>query len=175
MAVVKPIIFQVVGFQNSGKTTIITQLIKELKAEGLQVASIKHHGHGGKPSVAENKDTSRHLEAGAIASLVEGEGRLLLQVEKSFTIEEKIQLLRLVSPDIVFIEGYKKKDFPKLVLIREKRDIELLPSLKNVKAVMVWDQQLTESVKRLTDLPCFSMKEISMLIHWTKAYLMKSL
>lgn len=55
MAVVTPIIVQVVGFQNSGKTTFVKKLLQELSKQNIYVATIKHHGHGGKPDVVEKK------------------------------------------------------------------------------------------------------------------------
>ncbi|HJV30673.1 MAG TPA: molybdopterin-guanine dinucleotide biosynthesis protein MobB, partial [Bacillales bacterium] len=89
MALVKPMIFQVVGYQNSGKTTFITKILKQLKIEGDSVGVIKHHGHGGKPDVYEQKDSARHIENGAIATIVEGNGRLLLQAEQAmWTLQE---------------------------------------------------------------------------------------
>ena len=50
MALVTPFIFQIVGYQNSGKTTFLNKLISHLTAVGINTATIKHHGHGGKPS-----------------------------------------------------------------------------------------------------------------------------
>ncbi|GAA3320219.1 hypothetical protein GCM10020331_030320 [Ectobacillus funiculus] len=47
---VRPVILQIAGYQNSGKTTVAEQIISSLTKEGLRVASFKHHGHGGKTS-----------------------------------------------------------------------------------------------------------------------------
>lgn len=44
-------ILQVVGHQNSGKTTLIEKCIKELTNHGIKVGTFKHHGHGGKPDI----------------------------------------------------------------------------------------------------------------------------
>lgn len=44
-------ILQIVGYQNSGKTTLMEKLIQALTYEGMKVATIKHHGHGGYPEV----------------------------------------------------------------------------------------------------------------------------
>ena len=40
-----PFIFAISGYKNSGKTTLITKLIPELKQRGYRVAVIKHDGH----------------------------------------------------------------------------------------------------------------------------------
>lgn len=65
-------IIQIVGYQNSGKTTLMEQLIKHATKEGLRVGTIKHHGHGGAPVENLSKDSNRHEQAGARVSAVEG-------------------------------------------------------------------------------------------------------
>ena len=98
MALVKPVIYQVVGYQNSGKTTFLLKLIQVLKGYDLKVATIKHHGHGGYPDVSQQKDSSKHLDAGAAVALVEGEGRIVLQAEDSnWNLDEQIKLMELFS------------------------------------------------------------------------------
>jgi molybdopterin-guanine dinucleotide biosynthesis protein B len=167
LALVKPVIFQIVGYKNSGKTTVMTNLIKRLKADGQNVVSIKHHGHGGKPETAKNNDSSKHLESGAIASIVEGEGSLLLQTEKAVqTIEEKIKLAAFFQPDVILIEGYKNESYPKLLLVRRKEDLELL-QLRNIQVILVWDEALEESFDHV---PWFYINDPS-AINWTADYL----
>lgn len=80
---VTPKILQVVGYQNSGKTTFVTQLVQALTEKDFNVATIKHHGHG-EPDVVTNKDSSRHIVSGASTTIVEGEGMLLMQAKSIF-------------------------------------------------------------------------------------------
>lgn len=135
MAVVNPVIVQVVGFQNSGKTTFVKKLLHELSKQNRSVATIKHHGHGGKPDIVEKKDSSEHIHSGAFASLVEGEGRLLLQVEKEeWDLQEQIHILCSLNPDVIVIEGHKNERFHKIILLRDKEDFDALKSLENVMA-----------------------------------------
>jgi molybdopterin-guanine dinucleotide biosynthesis protein B len=137
MALVTPFIFQIVGYQNSGKTTFLNQLLSHLTAQGIKAATIKHHGHGGKPAIADNKDSTRHITAGASASLVEGGGRLLLQVEDvEWTLKGKIKLISHINPDVILIEGHKFEKYPKAVFIRNEEDVQLLEELKNVELVL---------------------------------------
>ncbi|WP_234969303.1 molybdopterin-guanine dinucleotide biosynthesis protein B [Bacillus massilinigeriensis] len=147
MAMVKPVIYQIAGYQNSGKTTVISALVRTLKERGMRIAVIKHHGHGGMPDVASEKDSGRHIKAGAIYSLVEGGGRLVLHAEKEkWSLEEQLTLLISQQPDVILIEGYKKADFEKTVLIRTKDDLPLLEELTNVASVLVMDSALEEGV-----------------------------
>lgn len=149
MAMVNPTIFQIVGFQNSGKTTLIKKVIGELENLGLTAVTIKHHGHGGKPDFLEEKDSYQHLQAGALATLVEGNGHLLLQSKKKqWSLEEKIQLLSFFQPNIILIEGHKHESFPKAVLIRNEEDLSLLDELDNIMVVFYW-QQLENDLKSI--------------------------
>lgn len=136
-------VLQIVGFQNSGKTTLMEKLISALSQQGYRVASIKHHGHGGKPSVspAARKDSARHQHAGAFLSGVEGAGELHLTVEKDFwSLKDLLKLYGQFSPDIILVEGYKREPFPKVALLRSKDDESLL-ELDNIAAVISWVPQ----------------------------------
>lgn len=147
MALVDPVIFQIVGFQNSRKTTFMNKLIQELTKDQLKVVTIKHHGHGGKPFIDEQKDSSLHVNAGATASVVEGEGRLILQGEKSkWPLEEQIELLSFFKPDIILIEGHKYAHYPKAVLLRNREDLQLLTTLRNIKVIFYLEDSLAEMI-----------------------------
>ena len=160
MAVVNSTIFQIVGYQNSGKTTLIKHLIRELGKLGLTAVSIKHHGHGGAPSFNKEKDSFQHLKAGAIASIVEGDGHLLLQSQKSkWSIQEQIQLQSFFQPDVILVEGHKKELFPKAVIIRKREDLTLLDSLENIKIVFYWEKDLIEKVENLKPYPFFHIND----------------
>lgn len=140
MAMVKPVIFQIAGFQNSGKTTFIKKLLRHLNKKGLSAATIKHHGHGGKPVLDETKDSAQHVAAGAVVSLVEGDGRLIIHAEKKqWSLEEKLRLLLPFQTDVILIEGHKGEDFPKAVLLRTWEEAEKLLRLTSIQAVYYWD------------------------------------
>lgn len=153
-----PFIFQIVGYQNRGKTTFITKLIQELRKEKVETAVLKHHGHGGKPDTALKKDSTKHFEAGAAASLVEGDGsiELLGNFKSGPTLPELLQVLGIFHPDVILIEGYKQEDFPKVILMKEDSDFELLKRLTNVQAVVAWPTCL-EQAKTLAHVPVFPL------------------
>jgi molybdopterin-guanine dinucleotide biosynthesis protein B len=165
-----PFIFQIVGYQNSGKTTLITKIIELLASENWKVGTVKHHGHGGMLESPSGKDSSRHIDAGAIASLVEGNGSMILQVEKqSLTLEDQIQIMGIFKVDFILIEGHKKAEFPKVVLLRDSRDVELLEKLTNVVAFFYWDQDLYSSID-CNNIPRFHINDEKGQL-WLKQYL----
>ncbi|WP_419888717.1 molybdopterin-guanine dinucleotide biosynthesis protein B [Neobacillus niacini] len=160
MAMVKPVIFQIVGYQNSGKTTIIMKLIEILKKNDLKSVTIKHHGHGGRPDILSQKDSAKHINAGAVASLIEGGGRLCLQAdETALTLEEQIRFVDFFRPDIIFIEGHKMKSYPKLLILRDRNDLPLISDVSNIKTVIVWDKELINAVREKLEVPVFHITE----------------
>lgn len=171
MALVNPFIFQVVGYQNSGKTTVVSTLIKELNKLGRQVAVIKHHGHGGRPEVVETKDSVKHVVAGALAAVVEGGGRLILQADQpSWNLADEIQLIRFFQPDILLIEGHKRENYPKLLLLKEKKDLELLHFISNIKIVLAWEQALQKQFESISTAPSFLLND-QQGVAWTVQYI----
>ncbi|MDG2794460.1 molybdopterin-guanine dinucleotide biosynthesis protein MobB, partial [Vibrio parahaemolyticus] len=100
--------------------------------------TIKHHGHGGFPEVAQ-KDSERHRKAGAVVSSVEGAGLLSLSsLREEWSLQEIIRLYEFFEVDTILIEGYKKESYPKVVLLRSEEDVELLLKVENIVAVITW-------------------------------------
>lgn len=85
-------VLAVTGFSNSGKTTLIVELIQHCVARGERVAAIKHTHHD--VSDRNEGDTSLFLEAGA--------SQVILLNDR-----EAIQWGALAPIDVVFIEGFK--------------------------------------------------------------------
>ncbi|SEN14272.1 molybdopterin-guanine dinucleotide biosynthesis protein B [Mesobacillus persicus] len=166
-----PVILQIVGYQNSGKTTAMYEVIQRLSLKGQKVVTIKHHGHGGKPDIAEGKDSARHVEGGALASLIEGEGRVLLHAEQSeWTLKEQIHLLLALSPDIVLIEGHKHEGYPKAVLLRDESDFHLLDELDNIKVVYCFLEDLAYKLPEQLAYPVVSSRVE--LYNWIEDYVL---
>lgn len=171
MALVRPVIFQVVGFQNSGKTTITSKLIETLTNQGLKTVTIKHHGHGGRPDVAGQKDSTKHLAAGAAASLVEGGGRLILHAEQcEYDLKEQIELMKFFHPDVILVEGYKREGYPKLLLIRDKQDLPLVDLVNNVHAVVYWKEEMKNLIFAKLEVPGFHISNEA-AIDWTVQFI----
>lgn len=124
-------IVQVVGYQNSGKTSLVSRMTEHFTARGLRVGVIKHHGHDS-PLEIPLKDSHRHAEAGAKISSVIGKEGVLIEWRE-------VDSFRLLVDwythhvDLLLIEGYKQKTYPKLVVVREGQSPP--DNLTNVLAV----------------------------------------
>jgi molybdopterin-guanine dinucleotide biosynthesis adapter protein len=170
MAMVEPFVFQVVGFQNSGKTTFIKSLLEELHRSGTKTGIIKHHGHGGKPDIKETKDSSSYLQTGSMVSIVEGEGRLLLQSEKeNWSLPEQIRILHHFHLDIILVEGHKFEEYPKALIIRNEEDLFLIEQLKNIVVVFYRDHSVSRYVE--TNIPSFPLNHegLQWVLHYIKS------
>ncbi|MDR7245519.1 molybdopterin-guanine dinucleotide biosynthesis protein B [Priestia megaterium] len=158
-------VLQVVGFQNSGKTTLVEKLIKKAKQFDLRVGSIKHHGHGGPPdSSSQLKDSQRHHQAGADVAGVEGDGILQLTADsQDWSLKKLIDFYQFFSPDVIFVEGYKKESYRKVVLIRSEEDLTLLSSLTHIICV-ISHVPLKKEVQRA--YPIFHLQEEELYLNF---------
>lgn len=156
-------VFQIVGFKNSGKTTLIKNLIHLLTDQQIEVAVLKHHGHGGIPDIGEN-DSEQHFSAGAAASMVEGAGtiQLLSRMSKNEppSVPALLGVLRFFEPHVILIEGYKREIYPKAVLIKEESDLKLLNELDNIQAVIAWPDCYQKAANLVSKpIPIFQLGE----------------
>ncbi|MDA1907923.1 molybdopterin-guanine dinucleotide biosynthesis protein B [Bacillus cereus] len=158
-----PSILQIVGYQNSGKTTLVEKIVHTLAERKMKVATIKHHGHGGFPEVAQ-KDSERHRKAGAVVSSVEGAGFLSLSsLRENWSLQEIIRLYEFFEVDTIVIEGYKKESYPKVVLLRSAEDVELLHNVENIIAVITW---YDAPVNLREEYKVFHITEEELCIDW---------
>ena len=87
-------ILAVTGYSNTGKTTLIVELIAHCVARGERVAAIKHTHH--EVNDLDRGDTARFRAAGASPVILVGD------------IDDPRQLLaRIGDADVVLIEGFK--------------------------------------------------------------------
>ncbi|MDN7228014.1 molybdopterin-guanine dinucleotide biosynthesis protein B [Planococcus sp. N064] len=134
-------VLQIVGFKNSGKTTLMNQLIERAQTSGRKVSAIKHHGHGGKPELPPKEtDSTQFLASGAASSLVYGDGLVQMHLEEpEADLERFIRFSLLANPDLILIEGFKAASYPKIVLVRSQEDWRELGALSNIQLVIVHD------------------------------------
>ncbi|MBL0389209.1 molybdopterin-guanine dinucleotide biosynthesis protein B [Tumebacillus sp. ITR2] len=129
--------FAVVGYKNTGKTTLVSRLVARLTQLGYRVGTCKHDGSHDLRLDAEGTDSAKHRQAGAEVVLVAGREQAFLQ--RSYEVEPTLEewLLQLSDPalhlDVIVVEGWKHSDLPKIVLLGP----ENLEHLSNVLAYAV--------------------------------------
>ena len=117
----------IVGWKNSGKTTLVEALVREMTAHGLRISTIKHAHHAFDIDVP-GKDSFRHREAGAYEVIVASGHRWALMHELREAIEPPMEELiaRLAPCDLVLIEGFKRGRHPKIEVARFAREEGLI-------------------------------------------------
>jgi molybdopterin-guanine dinucleotide biosynthesis protein MobB len=113
----RPAVVAFVGGHDSGKTSIIVELVPRLKARGLTVGTIKHTTRDVDDDAA-GKDSRRHADAGAeVAALVTPRRSTARRFGDEEAIEELLRR-EFRGCDLVLVEGYKTLALPKIEVVR---------------------------------------------------------
>ncbi len=136
----KQLIIAISGVKNSGKTTLIENIIPILTEKGFKVATIKHDGHDFEPDV-KNTDTFRHKKSGAYGTGIFSNNRFM--VNKDISVSESDLIDFFPEADIIFLEGFKNSDYRKIEIYRTVNSISPVCS-KNVIAIITDDENCLE-------------------------------
>jgi len=111
-------VYGVIGWKNSGKTSLMERLVAEITSRGFSVSTVKHVHHTvdlDQPG----KDTFRHRQAGAREVVLASKDRFALMVEhRGPEPDLSAVLARLAPVDLVLVEGYKRDSHQKLEVWR---------------------------------------------------------
>ncbi len=155
----------IVGWHNSGKTTLGLLLLGALRERGLKVGVIKHAGHA--PSFdSEGSDSWRYADAGAnFVALASSHG--IMTIERFDRAPSLDRVLRRLPSglDMVLVEGYKGAEIPKIEVRRGSGDQEPITEGDERLALLIseWDEDRgpifdPDSVRRVVDLICAAME-----------------
>ena len=134
----------IVGFKNSGKTTLIKKLTETLKTiDNYRITVIKHSSSP--MELDETKDSEKLFKFSDNVIGLFKDAELNLKKDKTSYND----IVRTLDTDILIVEGFKSvKNLPKLICINEIEDIEKLSdgleigyfSLKPIKdsKVKIW-------------------------------------
>jgi molybdopterin-guanine dinucleotide biosynthesis protein B len=127
----------IIGYSNTGKTTLIEKLIPIFRARGLSVSAVKNAHHGfdmDRPG----KDSFRYREAGAGQVLIATGQRWALLTETPQRAATLDELLALLAPcDLAIVEGFKSEGQIPRIEVRRSVNSEppIFPHDPNVIAV----------------------------------------
>lgn len=119
MAITPDKVFGITGWKNSGKTTLVEALVRELTGRGYRVSTIKHAHHAFDIDVP-GKDSYRHRKAGAHEVIVASEQRWALMHELRNESPPSLAdlLIHLGDCELVLVEGFKGDAHPKIEVLR---------------------------------------------------------
>lgn len=130
----KQLILAISGVKNSGKTTLIENIIPILSSKGVKVATIKHDGHDFEPDVP-NTDTYKHRQSGAYGVAIFSKNKYMLV--KNEEVSEVELINQFCDADIILLEGFKNSNYPKIEVIRKGNSTT--PVCKNNVLALVTD------------------------------------
>jgi molybdopterin-guanine dinucleotide biosynthesis adapter protein len=108
-------IIGIVGWKNSGKTTLTVKLVEEFTRRGLRVATVKHAHHSFQIDDA-NTDSARHRRGGAKQIAIVSAKRWALVSELGDAAEPDFaDVIAALDPaDLIIVEGYKSAPIRKI-------------------------------------------------------------
>ncbi len=114
-------VFGVVGWKDTGKTTLVAGLVRLFTERGLRVSTIKH-AHSGYELDREGSDSAAHRKAGAAQTALVSDSRWALLTEKARAETDQLDamLARLDPCDLVLVEGFKGSRHAKIECVGSK-------------------------------------------------------
>ena len=161
-----------VGNSNSGKTTLIEQLVRELKKLGYRVATVKHAPHGfniDRPG----KDSYRLKEAGSDVVVVSSPTQLAL-IKDIETEASLSQIATLIGNkvDIILLEGFKSTKEPKIAILNDESDTNFFSQEENILTAIIArpssqgkPQFADEDITKIINLIVDHIRDTSVQIH----------
>jgi molybdopterin-guanine dinucleotide biosynthesis protein MobB len=135
-------VIAVVGTKKTGKTTLVTALVRSLAKHG-RVGTIKNMAH----HPVDRGDTKRHFDAGADEVMGLGEARLKVTRDRG-NLESSLAELEKDGMDYVVVEGFKQSSLPKIVMA----DIDVPNTLRSVKVSDINDDLIGDLTELILDL-----------------------
>lgn len=117
-------VFSVIGFTNSGKTSTLLEIIKELVKRGKTVHTVKAIHIDGFSIESEGKDSWLHREAGASRTATRSNVETTIMYQKAMSAKE---LIPFFDADYLILEGFSsEKKVPKVLCSKNLDDLEKL-------------------------------------------------
>jgi molybdopterin-guanine dinucleotide biosynthesis protein B len=117
--IILPPVLSIVGKSESGKTTLIENLIPALKKRGYRIGVVKHAHHGFEID-RKGKDSYRHKQAGADSVMIVSPGTIaMIKRVSTERLEDLIPFFGDV--DLLITEGFKRDPAPKIEVFRAER------------------------------------------------------
>ncbi len=150
-----------IGWHNSGKTTLLTNLINLLSENGYKIGIIKHAHADLKIPLA--KDSEKLFLAGASQVYVSSP-KITIDYQRQAAEKTLTELYESLNSDLdlILVEGFKEEDLPKIEVVRA--EINPTPVLSPNTIALVTD------IPMELDLPIFGFTEIELLLNFIISY-----
>lgn len=161
-------VFGIVGRRNSGKTHLVTRLVRLASQRGLRVSTIKHAHHSfdiDRPG----KDSHLHRAAGAHEVLVASAERWALMHEHRGAPEPSlVELLSKLAPcDLVLVEGFKREVNLRLEVYRSS--CGQTPLVFEDAGILAVATDAAATFAARGDLPCLPLDDAAAVLDYVLA------
>lgn len=160
-----PVLSVIASKSNVGKTTVLCDIIRELKSRKYKVATIKHDIHGFDIDHP-GKDTWMHAKAGADIVAISSAKKMAIieNIENEYSLDEVISKIKNV--DIIITEGYKNESKPKIEILRKDISDKLYSKTDELFAII-------SDITVDNDVSQFAFNEIRKLVDLIESDLLK--
>jgi molybdopterin-guanine dinucleotide biosynthesis protein B len=136
-------VFGVTGWKNSGKTSLVVNLVNYFTKQGLTVSTIKH-AHCDFDIDRRGSDSFLHRQAGARQVMLSSDNRWALMSEADNTVEPELEVLlkQMQAVDLVIVEGFKMGNQPKIQVVGPESNTEVLPAEAQPIVAIASDSQV---------------------------------
>jgi molybdopterin-guanine dinucleotide biosynthesis protein B len=160
-------IISIVGKSDSGKTTLIENIVPELVRRGYRVTTVKHDLHGFEID-REGKDSWRHKRAGAQSVIISSPQKVALirDVDKDMSLAELRECLG-GDVDLILSEGFKKDVQPKIEVFRKEKHRKLLCTKEDNLVAIASNRHFEIGV------PCLDIDDIKEIVDLIESRFLK--
>ena len=136
-------VYGVIGWKNSGKTSLMERLVAEITGRGFTVSTVKHVHHDVDLDHP-GKDTWRHRAAGASEVVLASAHRFAILREHRGPEPDLSEVLARLAPvDLVLVEGYKRDAHRKVEVWRRETGHELIQTHDPLVRAVATDEALS--------------------------------
>jgi molybdopterin-guanine dinucleotide biosynthesis protein B len=141
----------IIGFKNSGKTSVVEALVNELTSRGHRVGTIKHTADDIIIDTP-GKDTRRHRDAGSIATGILQENATALFIDERLTLQQAAAKLGVI--EYLILEGFKTHNtHARIIVPRENNELNELSNGLEIAVVRIPESRYDqENIGPLFDL-----------------------
>lgn len=167
-----------VGRHNSGKTTLLEKVIRELIARGVHLATVKHHGHPDFDIDYPGKDSYRHRMAGSRDTVIVSPTRMARVRELDHELECNEIVAAMPDYDLIIVEGFRMSGLPIIEVLRSGNERDLPAAGQFCQTGRIRDVApvaLVSDIPEVFDsaakrgLPCFGLEDIALIADFLQA------
>ncbi|HLJ60247.1 MAG TPA: molybdopterin-guanine dinucleotide biosynthesis protein MobB [bacterium] len=157
-----PALIGVIGASGSGKTTVLSGVLRRLTARGVKAVAVKHAAHGFAID-RQDSDSARFRDAGALITVIAGPDETALRIAAGMAEPDRLARLAAAAaqaawgtaPDCILMEGFHHPDRPVIQVGPPKPGAAFAEVWASVPAVAELDAgRLEAEIARVADIVC---------------------